>query len=101
MTSTKKSNYRQSQPKKPTYTSLSQNFHRYFRLQFANNKALRRHAFKIRHNLYCNELGWKMKGVNKWEPIILIPALIIMCRNTRSVKLMLVVAMSSDLLRMN
>jgi len=59
MASTKKSNDRQSQSKKPTSTSLSENFHRYFRLQFANSKALRRHACKIRHKVYCNELGWE------------------------------------------
>ena len=33
MTSTKKSNVRQSQSKKPTFTSLSENFHRYFCLR--------------------------------------------------------------------
>ena len=59
MASTKKSNDRQSQSKKPTSTSLSENFHRYFRLLFANRKALRRHACKIRHKVYCNELGWE------------------------------------------
>ena len=59
MASTKKSNDRQSQSKKPTSTSLSENFHRYFRLQFANSKALRRHTCKIRHKAYCNELGWE------------------------------------------
>jgi N-acyl amino acid synthase of PEP-CTERM/exosortase system len=59
MTSTKKSNVRQTQSKKPASTSLSENFHRYFRLLFANRKALRRHACKIRHSVYCNELGWK------------------------------------------
>ena len=59
MASTKKSNDRQSQSKKPTSTSLSENFHRYFRLQFANSKALRRHACKIRHKVYCNNLAWE------------------------------------------
>ena len=59
MASTKKSNDRQSQSKKPTSTSSSENFHRYFRLQFANSKALRRHTCKIRHKAYCNELGWE------------------------------------------
>jgi len=39
--------------------TVSQGFQQYFRVRFADTQALRHQAFKIRHNVYCEELAWE------------------------------------------
>lgn len=39
--------------------SLAESFDRYFALRFVNSQPLYRHALQIRHQVYCEELGWE------------------------------------------
>ncbi len=39
--------------------SIADNFNQYFKVKFANSKVLRQEAFKIRYNVYSQELGWE------------------------------------------
>ncbi|NRA71871.1 MAG: PEP-CTERM/exosortase system-associated acyltransferase [Gammaproteobacteria bacterium] len=47
--------------------SLAENFHKYFRVRFANTKELRQAVFKIRHEVYCQELGWEAQKTDAME----------------------------------
>jgi len=47
--------------------SLAQGFKKYFNVQVASTKALRHEAFKIRHNVYCEELNWENLHKDKIE----------------------------------
>ena len=49
--------------------SVAENFSKYFQIKFAGSKALRQEAFKIRYNVYADELGWEpMRAlINKWK----------------------------------
>lgn len=42
--------------------SVAQHFAQYFQIKFADTKALRREAFKIRYGVYADELGWEPKN---------------------------------------
>ncbi|MGB1262287.1 MAG: PEP-CTERM/exosortase system-associated acyltransferase [Cognaticolwellia sp.] len=39
--------------------SITRHFNQYFQIQFADTKALRQEAFKIRYGVYSHELGWE------------------------------------------
>jgi N-acyl amino acid synthase of PEP-CTERM/exosortase system len=39
--------------------TLAENFSLYFEIVFANTKALREESYRIRHAVYCEELGWE------------------------------------------
>lgn len=39
--------------------SVASNFAQYFQIKFADTKALRQEAFKIRYGVYASELGWE------------------------------------------
>ena len=43
----------------PDLFNLAKNYHKYFRLVVANTDELRQAAFHIRHQVYCEELGWE------------------------------------------
>lgn len=47
--------------------SLSENFHQQFRVQIADTKALRHAAFRIRHEVYCQEFGWEKTTADEME----------------------------------
>lgn len=47
--------------------SIAENFGQYFSVKFANTKALRQNAFKIRYNVYSEELGWEPSNDDKME----------------------------------
>lgn len=42
-----------------TTITLAQNFQQYFQVVFAANQQLREESFRIRHAVYCEELGWE------------------------------------------
>jgi len=50
-----------------TEYSVAQNFDQYFKIKFANTKALRQEAFKIRYGVYSAELGWEPPNESKME----------------------------------
>ena len=47
--------------------SLADNFKQYFEIKFAASTALRQESFKIRHSVYCEELGWEPLRENGME----------------------------------
>ncbi|WP_448553929.1 PEP-CTERM/exosortase system-associated acyltransferase [Thalassotalea montiporae] len=47
--------------------SLAENFAQYFQVKFANTKALRQEAFKIRYGVYAAELGWEPENDSHME----------------------------------
>lgn len=47
--------------------SLADNFRQYFEIKFAASTALREESFKIRHSVYCEELGWEPLRENGME----------------------------------
>ena len=47
--------------------SITENFYKYFTIRFANTKELRQAAYKIRHNVYSNELGWEPTNKSEME----------------------------------
>jgi len=50
-----------------TEYSIAQNFNQYFKIKFANTKALRQEAYKIRYGVYSDELGWEPPNESKME----------------------------------
>lgn len=47
--------------------SIAKHFNQYFKIQFANTKALRQEAFKIRYGVYSSELGWEPANDKQME----------------------------------
>jgi N-acyl amino acid synthase of PEP-CTERM/exosortase system len=47
--------------------TLADNFSLYFEIIFASTKALRKESYKIRHAVYCEELGWETQRVTAME----------------------------------
>lgn len=47
--------------------SIADNFNQYFQIKFADTKALRREAFKIRYGVYSSELGWEPENKQQME----------------------------------
>lgn len=47
--------------------SLAENFDLYFEIKFANTEELRKESFRIRHAVYCEELGWEPLRDNGME----------------------------------
>ncbi|REL28559.1 PEP-CTERM/exosortase system-associated acyltransferase [Thalassotalea euphylliae] len=47
--------------------SLAENFAQHFQIKFANTKALRQEAFKIRYGVYAAELGWEPENERHME----------------------------------
>ncbi|MCW8865795.1 MAG: PEP-CTERM/exosortase system-associated acyltransferase [Colwellia sp.] len=47
--------------------SIADNFNQYFKIRFADTKALRQEAFKIRYGVYSEELGWEPSNEKKME----------------------------------
>lgn len=47
--------------------SVAKHFNQYFQIKFANTKALRQAAFKIRYGVYSEELGWEPENSAKME----------------------------------
>jgi len=47
--------------------TLAENFNQYFEVKFASTQALRCESFKIRHEVYCEELGWEPQRDNRME----------------------------------
>jgi N-acyl amino acid synthase of PEP-CTERM/exosortase system len=47
--------------------SIAENFNKYFKIKFADSKALRQEAFKIRYGVYSEELGWEPENSLKME----------------------------------
>ena len=43
----------------PDFLNLGAGFSRYFRIQPAFSEELRRNVFRIRHAVYCEELGYE------------------------------------------
>lgn len=41
------------------HVTLAENFDKYFEIKFANTEVLRQESFRIRHAVYCEELGWE------------------------------------------
>ena len=41
------------------HVSIAENFDKYFEVLFANTESLRQESFRIRHMVYCEELGWE------------------------------------------
>lgn len=62
-----KKNIKQPSADSPTQLSISENFHQYFRIRFASSKELRHEAFRIRYQVYCEELGWEEKRPERLE----------------------------------
>lgn len=50
-----------------TTITLAQNFELYFQVVFASTQQLRDESFRIRHAVYCEELGWEPLRENKLE----------------------------------
>lgn len=50
-----------------SHYSVASNFSQYFQIKFANTKALRQEAFKIRYGVYADELGWEPENDSKME----------------------------------
>jgi N-acyl amino acid synthase of PEP-CTERM/exosortase system len=50
-----------------TSTTLAENFAQYFDIEFANTKQLQQEAYRIRHAVYCEELGWEPLKDNGME----------------------------------
>ncbi|WP_448565175.1 PEP-CTERM/exosortase system-associated acyltransferase [Thalassotalea ganghwensis] len=50
-----------------TNYSIAEHFNQYFRIRFADTKALRQEAFKIRYGVYSEELGWEPQNSEKME----------------------------------
>ena len=49
------------------HVSIAENFNKYFEVLFANTESLRQESFRIRHRVYCEELGWEPKQDNGLE----------------------------------
>lgn len=47
--------------------SIADNFSQFFSVKFANTKALRQEAFKIRYGVYSTELGWEPTNEREME----------------------------------
>lgn len=47
--------------------SLADNFEQYFEIKFADSKELREESYRIRHAVYCDELGWEPVQSNGLE----------------------------------
>lgn len=47
--------------------TLAKNFDQYFEIKFANTKELREESYRIRHSVYCEELGWEPLQENGLE----------------------------------
>jgi len=47
--------------------TIAQGFKKYFNVRFANTQQLRHEAFKIRHEVYCVELGWEPSNDDSLE----------------------------------
>ncbi|MBZ9611756.1 PEP-CTERM/exosortase system-associated acyltransferase [Rheinheimera maricola] len=47
--------------------SLAENFNLYFEIKFAGSTILREESFRIRHAVYCDELGWEPRRENGME----------------------------------
>ncbi|MAG76331.1 MAG: GNAT family N-acetyltransferase [Colwelliaceae bacterium] len=50
-----------------TAYSIASNFAQYFQIKFADTKALRQEAFKIRYGVYAAELGWEPLNEKEME----------------------------------
>lgn len=50
-----------------TQYSIAENFNQYFKIRFADTKALRQEAFKIRYGVYSSELGWEPENDEQME----------------------------------
>lgn len=50
-----------------TSKTLAENFAQYFDIEFANTKALQEEAYRIRHAVYCEELGWEPEREDRME----------------------------------
>jgi len=46
---------------------LSEHFKKYFELVFVNSEELKQHVYNIRHQVYCEELGWEQERNSKIE----------------------------------
>lgn len=51
----------------PDLLRLAQGYQQHFRLVVANNDELRRQAYRIRHQVYCEELGWEPVRPDRME----------------------------------
>ncbi len=51
----------------PDFFNLAKGFHQHFRLVVANTEALRQEAYHIRHQVYCEELGWEAVRPDRLE----------------------------------
>lgn len=49
------------------HVSIAENFNKYFEVLFANTESLRQESFRIRHMVYCEELGWEPLQENGLE----------------------------------
>ncbi|TCI04473.1 PEP-CTERM/exosortase system-associated acyltransferase [Corallincola luteus] len=47
--------------------SLAENFDRYFGIRYAKNPALKNFAYRIRHQVYAQELGWEAPNQDEIE----------------------------------
>ena len=47
--------------------SVTDNFSQHFQIRFADTKELRQEAFKIRHSVYCEEMGWLPTNESQME----------------------------------
>lgn len=47
--------------------SIARNFNKYFEILYANTQELREESFRIRHQVYCEELGWEPLRQNRQE----------------------------------
>src|SRR5690606_17655762 len=41
------------------HVSIAENFNQYFEIVYADTAELRQESFRIRHMVYCEELGWE------------------------------------------
>ncbi|GAA0369842.1 hypothetical protein GCM10009092_37650 [Bowmanella denitrificans] len=39
-------------------STVAENFDKYFAIKFVNTDALRKESYRIRHSVYCDEMGW-------------------------------------------
>ena len=46
---------------------LAEHFEKYFEVVFANTEELKQEAYKIRYNVYCEELGWEQQRSSQIE----------------------------------
>lgn len=49
------------------HVSIAENFNKYFEIVFADSEALKQESYRIRHMVYCEELGWEPLRENGLE----------------------------------